>query len=73
MILGLGLRQLVDPLLQELLIGAQIGELVSARAGKTRQQRDHRGRPADRRHVADIPLSGHCSPREIKGCGQLGR
>ncbi len=45
----LRLGQLVDSLLQELLIGLQVRQLVGACPGKSRQQHDRRGRPADRR------------------------
>ena len=39
--LRLGLGQLVDALLQQLLIGAQIRQFVSLRDGKAAQQRDN--------------------------------
>ena len=35
-----GLRELVDPFLEELLIGPQIGQLIGAHRGKASQQRD---------------------------------
>ena len=60
--LGLGLGQLVDALLEELLIGAKVGQLVGLGRGKPRQQHDRRGHPANRRHAAEIPLSCHRSP-----------
>jgi hypothetical protein len=60
------LSQLVDAALQELLIGAQICELVGAGCRKTSEQRNCSGQAADRRHAADVPLSNHCSPEKSK-------
>ena len=56
------LGELIDPLLQKLLIGAQIRQFVGARRRKTRQQRDRRGEPADRRKGANSRHSGHRDP-----------
>src|SRR4029077_14585039 len=50
---------------EKLLIGPQIRQLIGARRGKARQQRDRSTQPADRRHAAAIPLSAHCSPYRI--------
>src|SRR5215469_8566523 len=47
------LGQLVDPALQQFLIGAQIGYLISARRMKPRLQRDCRCQAANRRKTAD--------------------
>ena len=69
------LRELIDPFLEELLIGPQIRQLIGARRGKASQQRN-------RCHAADIPHSGHRSPYRIivsrflpvrltRGCGSL--
>src|ERR1700730_12635151 len=63
---GTGLRQLVDAALEELLVSAQIRELIGARGRQSGQQGDRGGKPAKRRHRADIPLSDHCSPKTSK-------
>src|ERR1700737_3122502 len=55
------LRELIDPFLEELLIGPQIRQLIGARRGKASKQSNGGAQPADRRHVADIPLRGHRS------------
>ena len=60
------LRQLVEATLQELLIGAQIRQLVGLGRRQARQQRDRSGQPAQRRDRADSPLSAHCSPKHQK-------
>ena len=56
------LRELVDPFLEELLIGPQIRQLIGVRRAKASQQRNRGAQPADRRHAADIPLLGHRDP-----------
>jgi hypothetical protein len=60
------LRQLVDTLLEEILIGAQISQLIGLGRRQARQQRHNGGKPAERRHGGDSPLSGHCSPKRQK-------
>jgi hypothetical protein len=57
------LSQLVEPALQQLLIGAQFRELIGIRRRQARQQRHRCGKPADRRQGGYCPVFGHCSPK----------
>jgi hypothetical protein len=57
--LRFGLRELIDPLLQQLLVGAQIRQLVGADRPKTSQQSGCCCQSADRCKSAEIPLSSH--------------
>jgi hypothetical protein len=52
---------LINPLLQEILIGAQIRQLVGARHGKARQHRNRGKEPAGRDCAKDTPIAGHRS------------
>src|SRR5262249_29317946 len=56
-----GLGELIDPLLEELLIGPQIRQLVSSSRGGARDQRDGGDGPADRRYAEVTPIAGHRS------------
>ena len=56
------LRELIDPFLEELLIGPQIRQFIGAHRRKASQQHNRDAQPADRRHAADIPLPGHRRP-----------
>src|SRR5262249_3513373 len=58
------LRELIDPALQEFLIGAKVGQFVRTGCWKACQQCDCCGQTSDRRHPPDIPLCGHRSPEK---------
>ena len=55
------LGELINPLLQELLIGTQIRQLICRRRTRARQQRECRGEPANHRKA---PFAGAVFPSD---------